>query len=474
MTAQSAAPYSCGAEDIVRLSMKRALAGLLVLAAFAAVPSAAETVRRDYPGTRADFRNPERGFWRFVAEDFAAVTQGELADVRASGMTMAYGVVRLDAYRNRPLPERLLKSLDAAFARTRKAGIKIILRFAYNYPENEHQYRNAKDAPLDVVQGHIAQLKPALARNADVIAALQAGFIGAWGEGHTSSNGLTKPAAKRAVRDALLDALPEGRMLQWRYPQDVIDWEPKPPKPGRLAKLGLHNDCFLSSKTDVGTYSGNAKVRARQRAYAAALSRATLYGGETCDVGSGSERMSCEAILREGPQFHLATLNRDYNRKFIESWKDGGCYDEVSRSMGHRLRLVDAEAPDTVRRGETAMITLRLGNEGWARLHNPRPFQLVLAARAGGRRFVVDAARDIRSVEPEDAAPAGFTFAWTPPADAAPGLYDLEAALPDAAPALADDPAYAIRPANGSGADFGWNDATGRYRLGLTVALSSK
>lgn len=454
--------------------MKSVFAGLLALPVLAAAPSAAETVRRDYPGTQADFRDPERGFWRFVAEDFAAVTPGELADVRASGMTMAYGVARLDAYRGRPLPRRVLTSLDAAFERTRKAGIKIILRFAYSYSANEHQYRNAKDAPLDVVLGHVAQLKPVLARNADVIAVLQAGFIGAWGEGHTSSNGLTKPANKRTIRDALLDALPEGRMLQWRYPADVIDWSPEPPKPGRLARLGLHNDCFLSSKTDVGTYSGNAKVRARQRAYAAALSRATLYGGETCDVGSGSERMSCEAILSEGPRFHLTTLNRDYNRKFIESWKQGGCYDAVSRSMGHRLMLVDAEAPDTIRRGKTATVSVRLQNEGWARLHNPRRMELVFVARSGGARYVAAAEGDVRSVEPEEKRPTAFAVVWTPPADAAPGLYDIEIALPDPAPSLAGDPRYAIRFANGSGQGFGWNEETGRYRLGLAVRLTSE
>ena len=57
----------------------------------------------------------------------------------------------------------------------RKAGIKIILRFAYSIAMDE------PDAPLSVILQHLDQLKPILQENKDVIAVLQAGFIGSWG-----------------------------------------------------------------------------------------------------------------------------------------------------------------------------------------------------------------------------------------------------------------------------------------------------
>lgn len=450
---------------------RNALLSVVALALLSGGPAAADT--RTYPASTAEIRNPERGFWRFAADDFAKVTKGDLAYVRSGGMTLAYGVVRLDDFRSRPLTDKLLASLERAFALTRESGLKVILRFAYNYPADEHEYRNAKDAPLDVALTHIRQLKPVVAANADVIAVLQAGFIGAWGEGHASSNGLTKPEAKAAIRDALLDALPDGRMLQWRYPGDVIDWEPEPPPAGALARIGLHNDCFMSSNTDVGTYSSNGRLRERQRAYASALSRATFYSGETCAVGSGSERMSCAAILAEGPQFHLSALNRDYNAKFMKRWKEEGCYDEVSRSMGHRLALRRAEAPDAAKAGATARVVVTVANEGWVRLYNPRDFQLVATHHRSGRSFTITTAGDIRDVEPERAKPNSFEFLWQIPADAPAGDYDLAVALPDAAPSLADDPRYAVRPANGSGADYGWDAETGRYRLGLAITVSA-
>lgn len=448
----------------------------VVCAAFAvlwllAAPAFAETVRRSYPGTSADIQNPERGFWSFAADDFASVTAGDLSDLRSKGLTMGYGVVRLDDYRAKPLTSAFLAKLDRAFARARAAKVKIILRFAYNYPANEHEYQNAKDAPLGVVLKHIAQLKPSLARNADVIAVLQAGFIGAWGEGHTSSNKLTTKKNKATIRDALLDALPTGRMLQWRYPGDVIGWSAEPPPAGKLATIGLHNDCFLSSTTDVGTYPEDKAKREAQRDYVARLSRATLYGAETCDVGSGSERRTCADILAEGARFHLTTLNGEYSPKFIKAWKAGGCYDEVRRSMGYRLVLRSAEVPDAAARGGAVQAKLRLTNEGWARIYNPRPFRLVATHRASGRRFVIETAGDIRSVEPELTAAKAFGFSWTVPSDAPTGVYDLAAALPDASASLAEEPAYAVRFANGSGDGFGWDAGAGVYRLGLTVTV---
>ena len=55
------------------------------------------------------------------------------------------------------------------------------------------------DAPKNIVLNHIAQLKPLLQDNADVIACMQMGFIGTWGEnyysdyfGDPSSNGKGK------------------------------------------------------------------------------------------------------------------------------------------------------------------------------------------------------------------------------------------------------------------------------------------
>jgi len=73
------------------------------------------------------------------------------------------------------IPEDILQKMDADFAAAREAGVKLIVRFCYTEDMKE------PDAPKNIVLAHIEQLKPVIQKNADVIYALQAGFIGTWG-----------------------------------------------------------------------------------------------------------------------------------------------------------------------------------------------------------------------------------------------------------------------------------------------------
>ena len=249
------------------------------------------------------FASPERGFWRFVDDDFAKVSDENLAALYEEGLTLGFGIVQLEKYRGTELPPEFIAQLQTRFDATRKAGIKIILRFAYNYPSSSTEYENAKDAPLAIVLRHIGQLAPLLSANSDVIAVMQAGFIGAWGEGHTSSNQLDSDANKALIRDALLAAVPADIPLQWRYPADLIAWQ----KAGTIGRFGFHNDCFLSSPTDVGTYAEEKGLRSKQRDAMAALTDNHFHSIETCDAQKEQLRNDCGSILSEGAK--LATEN---------------------------------------------------------------------------------------------------------------------------------------------------------------------
>jgi hypothetical protein len=188
--------------------------------------------------TQAAIDNPERGYYRFAA-DISQLSDGFLAETVQQGYRLIYTPNDLSAWRDAPLPQSYLDGLNTGFAQIRAAGLKVVLRFAYNYPTNETDYLNAQDASLARVKAHIAQLAPVISQNADVIAIWQAGFIGAWGEWHTSSNGLASAANKLEVRDALLAALPPQRSLQVRYPGDLAAWFPSVPTANDLAQTSL-------------------------------------------------------------------------------------------------------------------------------------------------------------------------------------------------------------------------------------------
>jgi hypothetical protein len=459
----------------------RPLALLLALLAQAApaAPLPDATVATTFRGSDDDVANPERGMYVWAADNLAAWTQAQADAQFAAGYRLVYAPVRLDVHASAALPATLLAELSGGFAIARRAGLKVIPRFLYNYPKGETGYQTAQDAPLQRVLGHIEQLQPVLAANADVIAYLQAGFIGAWGEWHTSSNHLTEAAARTQIRDALLGALPANRFLQVRYPPYLMAWSATAPRwrdESAAARIGVHNDCFLASSTDVGTYSEDAATRRRERAYVAALSTVAPFGAETCnpaDAVDPTPRTDCDDILREGRQFGLTYLNDSYYRSLFHTrWQAQGCMAQVRRSMGYRFELATLRHSAAVTTGGTGELALTLHNRGWARAFNPRTVQLVLRERASGRIVRIALA----SVDPRTWLPgttSKVSARFEVPRGTPGGDYEVLLALPDGAPSLAADARYSVRFANADdgGKSQGWDAALGAFRSGTALRI---
>lgn len=431
--------------------------------------------RATFRPTDAGFPDAERGFFRFVSE-LPQVTDAELRGVFSDGQRLVYSLVRLDAVRTMAIGPTRLAQLETGLGRIRSAGLKAILRVTYNYPQNETQYQNAQDATLAQVRAHLTELAPVFARNADVIAYFQAGFIGAWGEWHTSSNGLTSAANKVAVRDAWLAALPANRTVSFRYPADLRAWYPSAPTvedrlSGAAPRVGFHNDCFMASPTDVGTYEGSTGPA--QRTVMQAFGQVAPFGGETCnpaDDPNPTPRLGCAAIRTEGRAYGLTYLNLDYWTTFHDSWRTGGCFDEVSRSMGHRLQLDAVEVDERGAPGQRLRVAVTVTNVGWARPHHARPLVVVLSQGGTVRPLEVEGL-DVRRVGAGEQRTLEGSIVL--PATLAAGAWSLLLSLPDPAASLATDVRYATRFANADDAMAGqrWDAATARFSTGLVVQV---
>lgn len=452
----------------------------LTLASPAAAQSQADITTARFAPTDAELPNPERGWYKAGVGNLDRLDPEALAEAYRAGRRLVYARIDLAPYRTRPIPTAYLKKLEAGFETARRAGVKLIVRGVYNYPAGETAYRNAQDAPLAQVLHHIAQLKPLLHDNEDVIAFVQAGFIGAWGEWHTSSNGLTEPAARLQIRDALLEAVPQGRFVQFRYPPHLIEWTPElraGPAATRL-RVAFHNDCFMASRTDVGTFDEDAALRTSQQEHMARLGDVSPFGGETCnpaDDQNPESRTSCADILTEGARYNLTYLNDGYYRPlFHQRWIDQGCHDEVSRKMGYRLRLIDASHRRSARPGDALGMTLVVRNDGWARPFNPRPLEILLRNRASGKALAVSApSTDARSWLPGVERKLSLDLAL--PRDLAPGAYDLLLALPDASARLRNDRRYSIRFANADdgASDQRWVPELGAFSTGTVLTIDN-
>lgn len=439
-----------------------------------------------YTLSSENFTNPERGFYHQDAPmwlDLDRVPQSadDLRDLRqAYHISMVRYYFLIDEFRDMPISDEALAYIQAQFDAVRDAGFKMIPRFAYNFPQGgEYPYQDP-DAPLDRVLAHIQQLMPILRKNADVIAFMEIGFVGAWGEWHSSTNGLVDEDtgltdASRAIIEALLSALPAERMIAMRYLYYKMELYGEAPLTSEQAfsgtaqaRMGHHNDCFLASATNWGSYFEDATIRQQQKDF---LHYDNLYlpqGGETCNIGEDAQPyVHCDNALQELAYLRFSTLNHDYHPDVLALWAEEGCYDEIAMRLGYRLRLIQAEIPRLAVRGDHLKMTITLQNDGFASPYNPRLFELILRASDGtAHRFALHETHDPRRWSP-DLGMIDISIAITLPDDMPMGDYELLLNLPDPAPRLYANPDYSIRFAN---ADI-WEAETGFNRLLATITI---
>ncbi len=427
--------------------MRSLLAGAtalaLILPAAGPAVAAAPTVTRAYAASAEVFANPGRGFFTYTETHLFADGSGwvpldaaALAEARTGqGRSLVFRIFYLERYRGTDTVAAAdLERIRADFAAIRRAGVKAVVRFAYSAD-------SGADATPDRTVRHIAQLGPILAANADVLTAVQAGFVGRWGEWYYTDNYVRADRAdRRRVLTALLAAVPAGVPVQVRTPAIARALAPGD------TRVGVHNDCFLAGTDDYGTYTA-----ADDRQWLAA--RKSLVGGETCDV---SDRSGWADASTEMAAYHWTYLNPSFHLGVLNSWGEDGLA-EAGRRLGYRIRLVQAVLPARAEPGAKIKVTVKVTNDGYAAPVQNRPVRLVLAGRA------TTLAADVRTWAPGRTV----TVRGTITAPATPGTYSLGLALPDPASRLAATPAYAIRLAN-TGV---WDARTGHNSLGsLTVA----
>ncbi len=443
----------------IRISRYWVVSTLLLLALLVGAP-AADAAEHTYEPTQSEVLNPERGLY----EAINLVEETELGWVRDQGFTLAFAYIRLDDYHDSAVPQSFLDDVVRGLDAARDAGIKIIFRVSYNFGIGED------DASMEQVHEHIGQFTSIWESHQDVIVVVQAGFIGAWGEWHSSTNGLDTPAAKAEIREALLDAVPNTRMVQFRYLPDIEAWLPAPLTAATaydrsdISRTAHHNDCFLATDTDAGTYwPGEIDDH---KIYLEAASEFMVVGGETCQVGfdDNQARRSCAVATDELARFHWSYLNEGFHQPTLQIWKDEGCWDEITNSLGYRYQLTTASLPDQVVAGASLTGSMTIRNEGYATAHNPRPAYLVLD---GPTRVDIEIDTDPRLWTAGESTLVPLDAAM--PNSLPDGEYTLALWLPDAASSLHNRADYAIQLAN----EDVWNANSGYNVLGKVTVLPS-
>lgn len=422
------------------------------------------------------FNSPERGLHKAYECHSNSITPLRATQATAfynAGYTLIHFDFYMPDYRDTLIDQTYLDAVAQSLQALRDGGCKGVLRFAYTNNQNV----TPREAPEDLVLQHITQLKPILQEYVDVIFTMEAGFVGTWGEWYYTSGQTTNfkqnPVkdedylSRRHVLDALLDALPQERMICVRTPKfkqkcygwtiadtltraEAFNGSPK-------ARLAAHDDAIMADQSDLGTFPAT-----QYREYWEAESKYMIYGGESCP-GSGNKTIaSCENTLDQFLKMHIAYLNNDYYRPTFSKWQTGGCLDEIKRNIGYRFEGRDIATTKAPKAGEKLQTKLSLVNVGWASPKNPRDVEMILVnADDSEDRYTVVPDSDPRFWFTDQMVSIEATFT---PAKA--GTYKLYLNLPDPKTNLRNDPRFSMRLANKDC----WDETTGyNYLTTITV-----
>lgn len=413
-----------------------------------------------YRPTGEIFPNPERGFMHLyaVASEGAPLQLAAMKALKNENVTLVHRNYYFEKFKDKPLSTAELELIQSDFNTVREAGCKLILCFAYTGIEYVY-YNGEEDAPLSTIEMHLDQLKPLFETNKDVIAFVQAGFIGPWGEWHSSTNKLTTPENMKKVLNKMMACIPAEILLQVRTPrikQTIFD--SKAPIESSIAysgqgraRVGHYNDCFLSGPTDYDTYVDLVA----EKNYISADGLYVPAGGETCPPQGGAP--GCELAIAEMAKLKWTYLNLDWYVPTLNGWRNSGCFDDFQRNLGYRLSLITAKLPKQAATGKTVPVQIVLENYGYAPVYNTKNTSLVLRETGTGKIKEIPLKADIRSCKPNARMTIDESISLT---NVEAGTWELYLKIADRSPNLAGRAEYCIRLANAhiKSIDNGWNN----------------
>ena len=404
-----------------------------------------------------------------VSDAISPISSYTLQEAKNKNISLVRRLYSLADYKESALPQSFLDLVSSDLQKARESGVKLIIRFGYNW------FEGGSDANKDRIISHMEQLKPVLQTNYDSIAYVHAGFIGAWGEWNRSTNDLLNTPDMRDILFKFLSVVPSQRMVALRYPyykKRIYDNEnaltsSEAFNGSNRARTGAHNDCFLASQDDGGTYLLQNDVE-QQKDF---LSQENLYvvqGGETCSSGSLAQAyISCDNALNELARMRWSVLNSEYEQGVLETWRNQGCFEEIERRLGYRFNLVNSEITDSTKPGGTFSAKLNIENVGWANLYNPRLVEIVLRSRGTNQEYYLRANEKPRGWFPGNVTTVNIEGGL--PANIPPGEYDIFLNLPDPDSRLYNRPEYSIRLAN---VDV-WEQSTGYNSLLSSIVIDA-
>lgn len=312
------------------------------------------------------------------------------------------------------LDAQFFKAMRETFNNCRKNGCTVAVRFRYD----ANGKTNPEPASFEQVLHHIDQIKEDgfLEENKDILMYVESGFVGAWGEQHSGK--YTSLAYKAQLLDAVLEMTPDDIPVTVRTPNIFREWKGLDmdgmaawtSEPGsREARVGLYNDGYMGSDSDLGTYSN----RAVETAWLGRQTTGTYYGGEFSGNLEWAQKYDTYLPQNAIPEMyatHLSYINSNIYGLY-ESYTFGAQYDidgadnsayygqTVKKFMrdhlGYRFTVRDCDLSASCEQGGSFDLVCKVENTGFANPIRPQKAELLL--EKDGVYITADAPIDSRT-----------------------------------------------------------------------------
>lgn len=347
----------------------------------------------DYSESLESFDNPERGFYEPIGYSLK-VADNEVKDLKYNLVHLRVDLSAFTKANNGgedlELTEDALNALDKTLKNIKKNKGSVIIRFAYD------GFNGTKDLEpeLNMIITHIKQLKQVFYNNKDVISYIELGFFGPWGEMHSSSI-CTLENVSFAL-EAMLESVPENITIGVRTPayyahfanidRNTLNENITTPS-SKYYRIGLYNDGYLGSESDLGTFQ-NRDIETKWLSNQATH---TFYGGEVvANFATGTPLNTVEYLSNEAFITHTTYLNLRWNNTVIDNWKNtlyngqdklykgksGFTY--INNHLGYRFVLKESKLTTNIKQNDPLLIKLQIENVGFANLINKKKVTLVL------------------------------------------------------------------------------------------------
>ena len=356
--------------------------------------------------------NPDCGFYKAFAGKLIANSNSSPVDLNKMAENAgAYGLFHLRigledfsanaGARDREIDSSALNGLRSMLDSLRDLNMSAIIRFSYNVNGAEDLSGNylENEPSITWIVKHIKSLGAVISEYNDVILGVESGMVGPWGEQHSTALGShekSNAGTYHKIVQAWLESTPSEIGVTVRRPlyftywlnkqysldlsiDDLADFDSG--KYSNASRVGVYNDGYLGSSSDLGTFTN----REAEIAFIGNQAQNTYYGGEVVadkKTGTIGEYNSVSYLEKEGFITHTSYLNIDWNYEHVISKWQANTYKGsdltyknkttefvfVNNRLGYRHLVTGITAPNRGRAGETVALTLEIENKGFARM----------------------------------------------------------------------------------------------------------